>query len=171
MNYNLNIFKIFIIILMVSIYFINIIRCDIDYKVPCGDGYCGFDQMCYNYNPVDDVSVCLLSDNFNLLELVQSFEKTWSDHKGDEYSLFRVKIINHSNKPISHIYIGTDFTFDLKQQNSSVWNIRLDTWNNFLTLPNYVNSIRPYSYHLFGYIVRGNTSPNMVIRSITYVDY
>ncbi|EGC38714.1 hypothetical protein DICPUDRAFT_148513 [Dictyostelium purpureum] len=157
------------LIIIINIYNNILVRGEIDFKVPCGDGYCGYDQVCYKYNPQEDVSVCLLADQFNLLELVQTFEKTWIDHYGDEYSLFRVKIQNHSNKPITHLYLATDFTFDLKEK-SSYWNIHLDTWNNFLTLPNYVNSIQPFSYHLFGYIVKGKTSPNMIIRSITYSD-
>ncbi|KAF2073551.1 hypothetical protein CYY_005136 [Polysphondylium violaceum] len=131
--------------------------------IKCGEGLCGIGQYCYT-DP-DNSSHCLLTSELDQLEIKQSLEKTWIE-KNKQFSLYRVAIINIGDEKITHVVLGIDYTLNLRD-NTSMWNIKYDDLYGYLSLPEHVKYISPNSSHIFGYIVKGHTSPNMVIRSVS----
>eukprot|EP01132_Coremiostelium_polycephalum_P006258 gene6258-7794_t len=135
----------------------------INKHVPCGSGTCGNGQVCYTRS---GISHCATLSQTNFLAIVETLEKSWNEN-GVEYSLYRVHITNYGDRTIRNVVISSDQSLKLKNP-GSIWNIAYNEKYELFTLPNFVQSIPAKSAHLFGFIVKGNTAPNLVLRSIEF---
>eukprot|EP01133_Synstelium_polycarpum_P005240 gene5240-6063_t len=130
------------------------------WKTQCGATVCGEGQVCVCR---DGVSNCVLLSDCGYVAVVNTAERSWVEN-GMTYTLFRCHIVNYGYDHLSQMTIGTDCTLDIKD--GSIWNIEVH--GNDLVLPAYSNGIDGQKTYTFGFILRGNQSPNMFIKSMTF---
>ncbi|KYR00521.1 cellulose-binding domain-containing protein [Tieghemostelium lacteum] len=130
----------------------------------CGNGQCGNDELCWG---MDNNHHCMKLWDCHDVSLQITCIGTWVDAKnGRTYSQFDVTIHNHMGRNIKQIFIGTDHTLCLRD-NNSIWNVVRCNDNQDLTLPNNVD-VNAHASYTFGFIVEGRQEPHLWVKAVTF---
>eukprot|EP01132_Coremiostelium_polycephalum_P007540 gene7540-9271_t len=149
-------------ILLSSILVLLCISGSLGFLMSCGSTICGEGQLCVAKG---GFSNCVLLTMFSNIAVVQTSESTWVD-QGNEYTLFRVQIVNYGKQNVTNVVLGTDSSLDLRDD-ESIWKVNIDPFGD-LSLPDWCTGVEAGKTFTFGYIVNGRTSPNMRLKRVTF---
>ncbi|KAM9989323.1 hypothetical protein ACTFIY_005371 [Dictyostelium cf. discoideum] len=128
---------------------------------------CKLGEVCQR---IGDHCQCLPIPSYKDICLSVKQIGVWKDGQrgGKTYSQWDITIENHSNKNIREIFIGTDYTFRLRDNSlNSLWNMVMLP-KGILALPSVQNSINAHASYTFGFIIEGPQSPNLHILSVLF---